>query len=126
MQRDHKKLYKLEVLINFFFTLGIALAALQLSAEPRHLLTVSIGLAPLVAALLGGYIERNALVGHIKQYERMGELFHHANDWLCKLMTEGKRREADDFIIELGKEALSENGDWMLLHRERPLEVPKG
>lgn len=126
MKRDHHKLYKLELLINFFFALGIALAALQLTSEPQHFLVVAIGLAPLVAALLGGYIERNALVGHIKQYERMGELFRHAKEWLQKLMTEGKRHEATEFIVELGKEALSENGDWMLLHRERPLEVPKG
>lgn len=126
MKRDHRKLYKLEVLINFFFALGIALAALQLTSDPQHFLVVAVGLAPLVAALLGGYIERNALVGHIKQYERMGDLFVHAKSWLEKLMTEGKRHEAIEFIVELGKEALSENGDWMLLHRERPLEVPKG
>lgn len=126
MKRDHQKLYKLELLINFFFALGIALAALQLTSEPQHFLVVAIGLAPLVAALLGGYIERNALVGHIKQYERMGELFSHAKQWLQKMMTEGKRHEATEFIVELGKEALTENGDWMLLHRERPLEVPKG
>ena len=126
MKRDHGRLYKLELAINFFFTLGIALAVLQLSAEPEHFLTVSVGLAPIIAALLGGFIERNALLGHIKQYERMGELFRHAHLWLEKLMTEGKRHEVMEFIVELGKEALSENGDWMLLHRERPLEVPKG
>jgi len=126
MKRDHKKLYKLEVLINFFFALGLAFAVLQLTTEPEHFLSVSIGLAPIVSALLGGYIERNALLGHIKQYERMSELFRHATDWLGKLMTEGKRHEVKEFLLELGKEALSENGDWMLLHRERPLEVPKG
>jgi hypothetical protein len=31
---------------------------------------------------------------------------------------------AQHLIEELGKEALEENGDWVLLHRERPLEVP--
>ncbi len=126
MKRDHHKLHKLERLINIFFYLGIVLAAVQLWLEPNHYLIVSIGLTPIVAALLGGYIERNALVGHIRQYERMGTLFGHAKDWLQKLLTEGKRHEAIEFIIELGKESLSENGDWMLLHRERPLEVPKG
>ena len=126
MQRDHLKLHKLERYINLFFYLGIGLAGLQLFLEPSHYLIVSIGLTPLVAALLGGYIERNALVGHIKQYQRMGELFVHARVWLQKLLEEGKRHEAIEFIMELGKESLSENGDWMLLHRERPLEVPKG
>lgn len=112
--------------INFFFAFGIALAVLQITSAPQHFLTVAVGLAPIIAALLGGYIERNALVGHIKQYERMADLFHHAAAWLSKIMTEGKRHEAREFILELGREALSENGDWMLLHRERPLEVPKG
>lgn len=126
MKRDHNKLFKLEMLINFFFAMGIGLVVVQLTIEPQDVLTMVIGLAPVVAALLGGYIERNALVGHIKQYERMGELFAHAKDWLQKLLTEGKRHEASEFIIEIGKEALSENGDWMLLHRERPLAVPKG
>ena len=126
MKRDHHKLFKLELLINFFFALGIALAGLQLTSLPQHFLTIAIGLAPIIAALLGGYIERNALLSHIKQYERMGELFHHASEWLGKLMIEGKRHEVIEFLVELGKESISENGDWMLLHRERPLEVPKG
>jgi hypothetical protein len=35
-------------------------------------------------------------------------------------------RELTALIEELGKEALSENGDWILLHRDRPLDVPHG
>jgi hypothetical protein len=33
---------------------------------------------------------------------------------------------AREIIRELGKEALAENGDWFMLHRARPPEVPKG
>jgi len=29
-------------------------------------------------------------------------------------------------IYRLGREALVENSDWLLMHRERPVEVPKG
>ena len=32
--------------------------------------------------------------------------------------------EAPATLLELGKEALAENGDWVLLRRERPLEMP--
>lgn len=32
--------------------------------------------------------------------------------------------DARDLVRELGEAALAENGDWVLLHRERPLEVP--
>jgi hypothetical protein len=31
---------------------------------------------------------------------------------------------AKSLIRELGDEALAENGDWVLLHRERAIEVP--
>jgi hypothetical protein len=73
-----------------------------------------------------GYIERNALIGHIKQYERMGVMFSQATEYLTMLLTEHRYQDASDFIFELGTEALGESGDWMLLHRDRPLEVPKG
>jgi hypothetical protein len=29
-----------------------------------------------------------------------------------------------EVILEVGKEALWENADWVQIHRERPLEVP--
>ena len=30
-----------------------------------------------------------------------------------------------DVLIRLGDEALSEHADWLLLHRDRPIELPK-
>jgi hypothetical protein len=126
MHRDHHTLHKFERMINIFFYIGVALAGLQMVIEPNHYLIVAIGLAPILAALLGSYIEKNGLVGHIKQYERMSALFSQANDGIKRFLVDGKRAEAIDYMFELGKEALAENGDWLLHHRERPLEVPKG
>jgi hypothetical protein len=37
------------------------------------------------------------------------------NDWAA----------AQRVLAELGREALAEHGDWLLLHRERPMEMPK-
>lgn len=34
--------------------------------------------------------------------------------------------DARDAFIEIGKQALAENGEWLLLHRRRPVEVPLG
>ena len=34
--------------------------------------------------------------------------------------------EADEILIHLGQEALAENGDWVLLHRDRPLRIQRG
>ena len=33
---------------------------------------------------------------------------------------------AVSIIVEIGLEALDENGDWLVLHRDRPVEVPLG
>lgn len=126
MHRDHHKLHKFEMMINVFFYVGVGLAALQMVIHPNHYIIVAIGLAPILAALLGSYIEKNGLIGHIKQYERMSALFGQANDGIKRFLTDGKRAEAMEYMFELGREALAENGDWLLHHRERPLEVPKG
>ena len=32
--------------------------------------------------------------------------------------------EAQDILFELGKEALAENAEWLLIHQARPLEFP--
>jgi hypothetical protein len=38
----------------------------------------------------------------------------------------GNIEAAQRIIYEAGCEALDENGDWLLLHRDRPVEVPLG
>lgn len=127
LHRDHHKLHSMEKKINYIFFIGVALTAIQLFlSHPNHYVIVAIGLAPIIAALIGSYLEKNGLVGHIKQYERMSALFHQANEAIKHHLNAGNRKEATSYILELGKEALAENGDWLLHHRERPLEVPKG
>jgi hypothetical protein len=80
---------------------------------------------PLVAAgTMEGYVHILALAEHAKQYQRMGLLFDNAEARLTALLYSGQHDRALDLLRELGKEALVENGDWVLLHRERPLEVP--
>ena len=55
----------------------------------------------------------------------MSEIFSRAEDSLQGLLKAGDFEESHELIKELGQEALAENGDWVLLHRERPLEVPQ-
>ena len=61
---------------------------------------------------------------HAKQFGRMSILFDTADRRLEALLSAGRYADARDLIRDLGREALLENGDWVLLHRERPLEVP--
>lgn len=124
--RDHRKHQKFERVVNLFFYLAIGFATVQLFTPTNHYLVVAIGISPIVAALVGNYLEKNALAGHIKQYDYAAGVFSRAERHLKSLLESGDLRGARNFVFELGLEALAENGDWLLLHRERPLEVPKG
>jgi hypothetical protein len=84
----------------------------------------------LCAMVVHAYREYRALGQQARQYKVMEQLFANArNQW--QVMTQKASGEASvadmlDLIDELGKEALVENADWVLLHRDRPLEVPHG
>ena len=78
-----------------------------------------------VGALLHIYAKVLSLAEHAKQYGRMSEIFSLAEDSLQGLLKAGDLEGAHKLIKDLGQEALAENGDWVLLHRERPLEMPQ-
>jgi hypothetical protein len=76
------------------------------------------------AGLLHGYNQYMARSEHAKQFGRMSVLFDIAARQLSELLAADNYAAAQVLMRELGKESLQENGDWVLLHRERPLEVP--
>ena len=82
------------------------------------------GIAMWWAALAWNYSERRGFVQEARQYARMYDLFHLADEALKKFEQEGSGKsfqEAEATIRELGHEALAENGDWLAMHRERKL-----
>ena len=78
------------------------------------------------AGLLHGYGHQLARAEHIRQFTRMSELFYACEQELDKLLRDDRHDTAAALVRHLGIEALDENGDWLILHRERPLEVPPG
>ncbi|OPY55903.1 MAG: hypothetical protein A4E55_02358 [Pelotomaculum sp. PtaU1.Bin035] len=90
----------------------------------RHLLIVCMGLLPAAAATLEGYDEKMAYSEQTKQYERMKDVFEGAKREFEKSLAEQNCSDASEIAFELGTEALSENGDWVLMYRERPLTAP--
>ena len=56
-------------------------------------------------------------------YERMRLIYGNTEKQLRECLDNGNLVAAEELIGELGKEALAENGDWVLLHRERPPEM---
>jgi hypothetical protein len=54
----------------------------------------------------------------------MEAIFGHASELVRGAIESRNYENACECLTKLGKEALAENGDWVLLHRERPLELP--
>ena len=59
----------------------------------------------------------------LKQYKTAKHMFELA---ILKrneiIKTGGSLENQKEILIQLGKEALIENGDWVIIHRYRPLE----
>lgn len=85
---------------------------------------VAISTCLLAAGLLHHIGEQMAFSEHSKQYARMQRLFAQASGLITQAIAVGDLKRAQAVVRELGREALAENGDWVLLHRERPLSVP--
>jgi len=125
LKKDEHELERKERYIDIFFAAGLLVAVVQMIVGWGHAMILAMGLLPAVAAMLHGYTEKRALAELTKQYERMGMIFVNAAAYLRRLLDRDRHVEAQELIHEIGVEALTENGDWVLLHRERPVDVPK-
>ena len=102
-----------------------ALHRLVPSARQHGAWMVVIPMLAVSGGLLLGYGKQLARAEHVRQFGRMSELFYAAEIELQALVSQDGESAAG-LVRELGIEALDENGDWLILHRERPLEVPPG
>jgi hypothetical protein len=80
---------------------------------------VLMGILPLIAAAQGAYAQKRAEKELIKQYLFMARIFRNARRRLVEAASEGARRQ---ILKALGDAALEEHAQWILIHRERPLE----
>jgi hypothetical protein len=135
--RDLKKLKKQEFAVYGFFLscLVVAIFVLFLDGNSlftgngrfiHHILIVFMGLTPALAAALEGYAEKMVFASQTKVYKRMYYLFDRASAQLRKMLDENDIDSARHLILDLGREALLENSDWVLMHRERPMKIPMG
>jgi hypothetical protein len=104
---------------------GLALAAVNALLVPGGAaLVVLTGMAPVAAALLHVYNRHRALAEDARRYASMSDLWSTADQVIERLLAVGDVPACLDVVRELGQETLAENGEWLLLHRQRPLEVP--
>ena len=135
-QRQHEKLEKLERYSDWLYGSGLFVSIIAIvfwdflehAKGLHHMLIVFMGFTPIVAALWINYSEKISLHAQSKQYSRFAIIFNRARKIFESLKenTEANQIQIKQLVKELGKEALIENGDWVLLRRERPIEIPKG
>jgi hypothetical protein len=103
---------------------AVVLALFQnvLGTEVRSLLIVLMGILPLVAGVREAYAHKKAEKEVIKQYQFMHKLCQNAARRLDRAET---TEEKLNILKVLGHAALDEHAEWILMHRERPLEHGK-
>lgn len=99
-------------------------AFFQKSPVLHDIVIILIGFLPALGAVLRAYAQKRGYDAHAKQYAYMAGLFKRAWDELEKYKND--ETNSREILRELGKAALEENSEWVLLHRERTLEIPKG
>jgi hypothetical protein len=81
---------------------------------------------PALAAVPVGYVEQLAFKAQARQYDRMRQLFERALELLPETPVELDSNLAQDIFYALGKEAMSENAEWVAIYRQRPIRPPQG
>lgn len=123
-QREHQhNATRIAGMVALWTGLGIALLLLvagnhiALSVHPYLLMLM--GLLPLIAGVREAYSFKKADKELIKQYRFMARIFNRVRSLFDAADTDANRREA---LRSLGNACLEEHAEWLLMHRQRPLE----
>jgi hypothetical protein len=134
VRRDQQALKRLQTWAYGFLVVGLPWAGLELlsaiyphgaivSRMPGGIAAVALGLLLIIGALLLLYIKISALSEHTKQYGRMSIIFATADERLKQALADENYARAEAIVSELGEEALIENGIWVMMHRDRSVEM---
>ena len=99
---------------------AIALFGNRFTEMTETLLIVLMGLLPLIAATRDAYAHKKAEKELIKQYRFMYRVFQNARQLLNRAESDAERRQ---ILKSVGEACLDEHAEWILMHRERPLEM---
>ena len=93
------------------------------SMELHGAIVIVMAMLPAIAGAIAAHSLKMAFGELQKQYQRMSNLFSRGSECLKHAINSNNAELAAKIIFDLGQEALEENGDWVLLHRERPVEM---
>jgi hypothetical protein len=103
---------------------GLALSVRKALVGQHPAIDIVIVMLPILAALMTVYIRTRKFQEQSRQFARMALLFRHAAARMKQAIHRNDMKQAQKLVQELGQEALIENADWVILHRDRPLEGP--
>jgi len=103
-------------------TLALALLQHRLDELLVTGMVAAMGILPLLAAVREAYAHKVAEKELLKQYSYMLDIYRMACFRLSRCKTVEDKRE---LLRALGEAALDEHAEWILIHRERPLEPGK-
>ncbi len=97
----------------------LAVVGADIADDRRTILLVLMGILPLIAGVRDAYSHKKAEKELIKQYRFMRGVFANAK----RLLDGSEDIEFHRRVLRaLGNAALEEHAEWILMHRERPLE----
>jgi len=92
----------------------------------RGAVEIILTMLPGIAGAIAAFSLKMAFSEQRKQYARMRDLYSRGSLCLAEALSRGDQQLARRIVLDLGNEALEENGDWVLLHREREFEIRLG
>ncbi len=107
------------LLLSLACALTLLIFGVWFDALTVKLLLVTTGVAALFAGVREAYSHKLAHKELIKQYRFMTRVFANASGRLTRDTSASKQRQV---LEALGEAALEEHAEWILMHRERPLE----
>ena len=117
------------VIVMAVISILLTLAMLAQWPIPKSQLYDTSGVLIVFLGMIGAilaYTEKLGLSYQSKQYRQMCRLFTCAGREYHASFTANQPHHLRAILRRLGQEALRENGDWLLLHRERPTEMHVG
>jgi len=117
--RRTTRLASISLWLGILFAVMLAVATGRMTETQRQLLLVLMGVLPLVAGIRDAYSHKKAERELIKQYRFMGRVFGNARRLLNSSTDLAFQRRV---LKAVGNAALEEHAEWLLMHRERPLE----
>jgi hypothetical protein len=125
--RDRERAYRLTSLLGGVALSGGLLGAVALlvggggmPAALQQQLVLAMGLLPLLAGIREAYSYKKADKELIKQFRFMARLFGSCRERLDHARDDAETRR---LLHALGRACLEEHAEWILLHRERPLDA---